>query len=477
LSDIHFGKHHRFSPGKPPGPGNLPSAGFPTLLDTLVTDLKTADPGCPVILCITGDVVETGAPSEFRQAEDFIKRLSTADVFGQPRGIDNVFIVPGNHDLCFADEMAEDRWSTWTSFHNRTFKKSADSRDPQERFSFHNRISDLGAVILCLNSAEYVQKDTPEAKRGTIDQAQLRKVKEFLKSIPGSDLDSAIKIALIHHHPVLIPGLAESEQGYDAVSNAGYLLNELRTFGFQLVLHGHKHTPYHFSEDSFTAFRDENSPPILIVAGGSASSKEIQAGGQNCYNRLVIKWNPDARQGRIYLSTRGLKIQDRGRDILPGEWAWTDRLIDDRQYLGGPRAPQTIAALPRKFADDEDKKDESLRKQRYEELRLNMPVCEVMPSLIAGQHNEVRLWIEPHRPEFQGENDKPVQVTWSAGKLHEVVTVHRQNDPRFCATLTYYGPMLVQAKIEFSDGSVAYSHVYARMPGAYQRPDHTIDIG
>ena len=41
-----------------------------------------------------------------------------------------------------------------------------------------------------------------------------------------------------------------------------------------------------------------------------------------------------------------------------------------------------------------------------------MLVCEVMPSLIPGQHNEVRLWIEAHRPEFQTEVQKPIEVSW-----------------------------------------------------------------
>ena len=80
---------------------------------------------------------------------------------------------------------------------------------------------------------------------------------------------------------MLIPGLAETEKGYDAVENAGYLLTQLRNFGFHLILHGHKHTPYHFSEDSYTAFRQDRRPPILIVAGGSASSTQLPGAGQN----------------------------------------------------------------------------------------------------------------------------------------------------------------------------------------------------
>jgi 3',5'-cyclic AMP phosphodiesterase CpdA len=476
LSDVHFGKLHRFSAGHAVGEGDVPARGMPKLIDTLRKDLQGNDVGCPVIVCITGDFAEIASPDEFREAEKFIKELAKTEIFGSARGLENIFVVPGNHDLIFSAPEIEDRWGPWSIFYQNTFGKASSARDPESRFSFHNRVSDLGAIIVCLNSVEYVKFGSPDSKRGSIDQEQLEKLKQFLKSVPPDDLNSAIRIALIHHHPILIPALAESEQGYDAVSNAGYLLNELRSFGFQLVLHGHKHTPHHFSEDSFAAFRNKNSPPILVVAGGSASSKELPPAGHNCYNRLIVKWNADARQTRILLSTRSLKILDGGREILPGEWEWVDRLIDDRQYLGGPRAPQTINATSKEHSK-EDASAEAQRSARYQDLRFNMPVCEVMPSLVPGQHNEVRLWIEVHRPDAQTEEQKPIRVTWSAGRMHKVITVRREDDTRYCATMHYWGPMLVQAKLEFTDGELAYGYVYARMPNAYQRPEDTIDIG
>jgi hypothetical protein len=140
---------------------------------------------------------------------------------------------------------------------------------------------------------------------------------------------------------------------------------------------------------------------------------------------------------------------------------WMPRLIDDRQYLGGPRSPQSYKAVDQEFIPEKEKEEERRRSQQYSELRFHLPVCDVMPSLIAGQHNEVRLWIEHHYTQkYDEQKDAPVEVTWSAGPRHHVVTV--KDDPRFCATLHYYGPMLVQAKLRFKDGHVAYGYVYAR---------------
>jgi 3',5'-cyclic AMP phosphodiesterase CpdA len=477
LSDLHFGAKHVFTE-KPVGPGRLPP-GEPTLLGTILNDLKGEDPGCPVIVCITGDFAEKGDPTEFRKAEEFIRKLADAEILGKKRGIKNIFIVPGNHDLVYSDPLPEDRWTRWTDFYNHTFAETLDtpldSRDVNSRISFHNRISDLGVIVLCLNSAEYVEKGTSDERRGVISEAQLAKMKAFLQSIPSDQLETSIRIALIHHHPVLIPGLAESEAGYDAVEKAGSLLNELRNFGFHLVLHGHKHLPYHFSEDSYTALYRENNTPILIVAGGSAGSTELPRGAQNYYNRLAIKWIPKAKQGRILLSTKALQTtHEKGRPLLRTDWKWVPSLIDDRQYIGGPRAPQTFAA---DRLSNRDNEDEQRIASHSKDVRFNMAVCEVMPSLIPGQHNEVRLWIEFHGDDKPTKEQQPIEVTWSAGQRHQVISVQQNKDSKFCATLHYDKPMLVQAQLRFADGHIAYDFVYARMITTYKRPDGAIDIG
>src|SRR5215475_4309645 len=89
LSDVHFGDKHIFTPKKAVGAGRLPGQGHPELIDTLIKDLNSSDPGCPVIICITGDLAETGDPKEFRLAENFIRKLSEVDILGKPRGLEN----------------------------------------------------------------------------------------------------------------------------------------------------------------------------------------------------------------------------------------------------------------------------------------------------------------------------------------------------------------------------------------------------
>ncbi len=66
----------------------------------------------------------------------------------------------------------------------------------------------------------------------------------------------------------------EPEGGYDAVHNSGKLLTILRRHGFHVILHGHKHDPYVFTEDSRSAFRktDQTLSSLQLVARLVAAS-------------------------------------------------------------------------------------------------------------------------------------------------------------------------------------------------------------
>jgi len=412
--------------------------------------------------------VETGSYEEFEDAGTFIKGLSESTILGQQRGIDSIFAVPGNHDLLFDTKDKRKRWQQWMDFHQRTFGRQY-TGDPDSIPHVIDRAEDLGVIVLCLNSAMHVQKATPDEQRGRLDMKQLKLVKNALKEIPLDRLHASIRIALLHHHPILIPPLAEPKRGYDAVHNSGHLLQILREYGFQLVLHGHKHNAFTFTDDVKPAFQQIDPRPIFVAAGGSAGSTELPSGPQitNSYNRVTVKWHPNAQQTRVRVETRVLERFDRsGQELLPTEWEWLSGPFDDRNFYGGRRAPSPRAPLEEttEVADDD-------RKACYENTRGNFPVVEVMPSLEPGQAYEARLWIVHHaQPEpgtIKEDLTKPTLVKWSAGKRFRVQTVRAEDDPNFCIAYDYWGPMLVKADIHFKDKYQATAFVYARMPTDY----------
>jgi 3',5'-cyclic AMP phosphodiesterase CpdA len=469
LSDVHFGPGHRFNPPVSPSGDRPKDQSYPTLLTKLSEDWKGEDPGCPLIVCITGDFAQSASYDEFLQAERFVRDLSETPILGSRPNLQSIFIVPGNHDVNFTSSDVGERWQQWTDFYNRLFGTTVKREHPWGYVQLLDRSEDLGAMILTLNSAVYVQRGVPDEDRGRVDLEQLALVEEALESIPKEKLQKSIRIALIHHHPVLIPALAEPSRGYDAVHDSGKLISILRRFGFHLLLHGHKHTPCSFTDDTNLAYQSDSDQPMLVVSGGSAGSMGLPnfPRSGNCYNRIVIKWHPAARQLRINVRTQGLSIfNENGSERLPNRWRWETLKLDDRFFWGGNNEPVPRVTEFQSFDMAGMDSEEEARRTEYQRTRGYMPVVEVMPSLKPTQAYEARLWLEPHGVNPESAR-APVEVTWAAGPKFPVVTIKRAEDPLFCTRLNYWGPMLVQAKLVFEDGYTCLAHIYARLPRTY----------
>jgi 3',5'-cyclic AMP phosphodiesterase CpdA len=463
LTDLHFGNDHRFMAPAPVSGGPVHRPGYPSLLDKLTEDFKDPSEITNLIICLTGDfVTDAGNEVEFERAEQFVRGLAEADIHGSVRGMDNIFVVPGNHDVGYDRPTLGQRWAPYSQFLSRIRKQYVDRDNPLGMVEVHRR-DDLGAIILCLNSEIYIQNDKDNRYRGEIDTAQLTKVDELLADIP----DEYIKIALIHHHPILIPDLAEPGRNYDAVLNSGALLRILRDKGFHAVLHGHKHNPFVFSEDSQSAWTGGTRQPIVVVAGGSVGSRgtpESYLYRGNCYNRITIKWHPAAHQSRVNIETRGLKIfNEAGEEIdIPRKWTWEKLREYDMPFFAVECRPKACKGV--ETAVDTTLRDEMnrVRVQEYGRLRGNMLVVDVLPSLVSGQAYEARLWIVGHS--ITVERELPIQVIWTPGKGSPVKLVTARESKWFAVSYEYWAPMLVQAQLRFADGITEDAHIYARLP-------------
>jgi hypothetical protein len=126
----------------------------------------------------------------------------------------------------------------------------------------------------------------------------------------------------------------------DAVLNSGKLLSILRRHGFHMILLGHKHDPYVFTEDARSAFRVTHQTPIMVAAGGSFGSTELPDRRDNCYNQISIKWHPAASQARILIETVGLTVIDEdGQEALLSNWTWKILRREDLHFLKGECIP------------------------------------------------------------------------------------------------------------------------------------------
>jgi 3',5'-cyclic AMP phosphodiesterase CpdA len=131
LSDLHFGPHHRFLPPKTPHGDRSAGAGAQTLVDSLQKDLE-AGPWSPgrseaigpheyLGIAVTGDLAEgaegndsskddaVDADFQFEEAGKFLKDLQGKPILGHQFRADNIFLVPGNHDVQFASKTLAGR--------------------------------------------------------------------------------------------------------------------------------------------------------------------------------------------------------------------------------------------------------------------------------------------------------------------------------------------------------------------------------
>ena len=462
ISDLHFGDHHIF---RPPQPDDH----FPTLASSLVKDIRARATGCAAICCVTGDLTQAHKDEEYAQAESALRTLASSPCF--TRGLDDFFVIQGNHDVNYEAPDSFTRWAGWRNFLTQLRPGRPVPQDPTGLTVLHTEDQTVGAMIATLNSAVFVAKDDPDERdRGRLGISQLEALRAALEACDTARLRSSIRIAIVHHHPILIPSLREDDDEYDAIADSKALLALLREYGFHLVLHGHKHHPLVLADNTVSAYTADAPGELVVVSGGSVGSNELPRGpaGRNTYNWIAIKWVPEALQARVQIQTRALKtLDDRNHDLLPSQWSWETLKVYERVLTYGQPFPPIRSQTRREFTASADQKRERARRREYQRTRGNLAAVALVPSFEPGQVFEARVWLVHHMPRdasAESPDSYPVRVTWSAGNLFDVHTVERAEDPEFACGLHYYGPMLVQAEMEFPDGEVARVHVYVPMP-------------
>ncbi|MBV8656546.1 MAG: metallophosphoesterase [Burkholderiales bacterium] len=428
----------------------------------------------PDAVIISGDITQSADAKEFGPASRLLSEL--AMLVG---GSERLFLVPGNHDVVFDKPDIDPRWAPYCTFYNNFFQSAThssagrpfvSSADPDQLTQVIDRSKTLGLVVVEVNSSTFVCKGSPDEHRGQVTTEAINRIEDQLKELP--DLDKCIRLAVIHHHPVLLPVFAEPGRQYDAVVNSGHLLRVLRRYGFHAILHGHKHYPHVFSDDSLCSWDESDHAPLLVISGGSASVHQNDLPNSpkrsNTFNLVTIK--KVSKDTRVVVSTYGLDCFDEhGQPLLPPKWHWSLRRTIDRVLRQRPTlhtqnsAPMIIPHTPGPKGCGEPE-----RRQVYADWRGNMPIAETVPSTVPGQDYEVVVRITPHKPDEHRPEDVPLAVEWSAGPWFDMVRCVASTNPNFEARFHYYAGMLVQARMEFATphngSSFSPAYVYAPFP-------------
>ena len=217
------------------------------LLATAVNETLALEPD---LVVIGGDLTTEGYPHEFRMAQQHLQPLFD-------RGL-NVLVVPGNHDS---------KNVGFLHFHD-TFG-AGDVPDKGDRC--------LSLAVPCFDGDPLrvqvvaVDSSKPDLAEGEVGRERYRWIRQQF------DVDADLKIFVLHHHLVPVPGTGRER---NTVWDAGDVLALLTELGVDIVLSGHKHVPHVWLLGH-----------VLLVNSGTVSSYRLRGYTRPSYN--VIEVTPD----------------------------------------------------------------------------------------------------------------------------------------------------------------------------------------
>jgi 3',5'-cyclic AMP phosphodiesterase CpdA len=254
--------------------------------------LKSLPAFQPDLIAVTGDLADSPRSRYYRSALLFLRELQNA--LARADGTKpQLIVIPGNHDYkpfgviplllsmrfhvyfgLWADRRdplkLKDRLARYASLLNAWRERLFDQRP----WNTGNRVYPLcvtgaGAVIV-----GYDSNWTRFLATGRIEASEIRDTPAVL--LPHITVDpSALRIALLHHHPLPIPysdhpGITDME-AFLVMQNSGTFMHQMVENDFDIILHGHKHFNC-FSRISYQNGTDHLSQ--IAVLGAGTATKE-----------------------------------------------------------------------------------------------------------------------------------------------------------------------------------------------------------
>jgi len=344
ISDLHFAVGDKRKEHVWGYTGDLKSS---TLVERIVSALDGQRIGAIVV---SGDLTFRADPAEFEHAVVALNAL--AGVLGL--GPDNIVVVPGNHDVKFADDPPTTKKkgknsepapkaSLAAEENYRKFYKKLFRHEPSGHFAMARRfVFPSGVVVeLCgLNSNSLETSKEHLAGIGKVGEGAFEAAKAELDWDPDEP-SAALRILALHHHLTLTDDLEEEseyEKGFGTAIDAMKTMRKAAKNGVQLVLHGHRHRSFVWRSAVYelpeVVQKRWSLGHVSILGAGSCGSKAVKDG--NCFN--VIRVQPGGVEVSIYRS--------RDRDNFEHFQTWEADLSLDPQrglVMGDWKPPKAKA--------------------------------------------------------------------------------------------------------------------------------------
>ncbi len=231
----------------------------------------------PDVVVVAGDLTAAGYEWEFQEAAGWIGQFSAPTV-----------VVPGNHD---------GRNVGYIHFQRLFGERFTRLRQPFDTVRAERR----GATGLTIVGVDSSQPDLNEGHVG-------RERYDWIRA--QFDEPDDIKVFVIHHHLVPIPGTGRER---NIITDAGDLLEVLTDLDLDVVLSGHKHVPFFWGLNG-----------TLICNSSTACTRRVRGLTPPSWNEVQI----DATTVKVYLH-----YEDRRRELATIHSRKTRSLIREAFYV------------------------------------------------------------------------------------------------------------------------------------------------
>ncbi len=264
LSDLHVGKGARAGDMCPYENNNAVDGDY---IKTFINFLNDKQIHAKYLI-ISGDICHEAQPDEFKLASSLI--INIAKRLNIPKG--NIFIVPGNHDVDWSiiKNYPDDKSGVRTKqmydpiknkecIFNKIFRQGKPFMLEQPFFTIWE---DTDILVVGYNSSWH---DGPKEQvhHGLFANDSSKEIEKFLCNIDFSQ--GKIKIFLVHHHPLQYSDPLPNLPDFSTMTNSENLLTLLRKYQFDMLIHGHKHSP------RFSTVTTNSGFPLVVLCSGSFS--------------------------------------------------------------------------------------------------------------------------------------------------------------------------------------------------------------
>lgn len=262
VSDLHIGGA-RSRDLCPKDPADVPDEKY---VDRFRAHAATHGILADLVLC-PGDATHGLDPAEVLRSAQVLREVATALGVAD----DKIYYTPGNHDVDWAAMRIPDTTGFRRTQRFEPMRAGGGHLDRWCRLGSgalleapHVSVIDSPNIRLALVNT--VAHDGPESKvhHGAVSQEAVDALDRALQPLTPTD---STRVCLLHHHPIQYTNPLPDDVDFSVMSNAENLLSVLAQHRFDILVHGHRHSP------RVLTYSVNGSHPLVIVGAGSFSAR------------------------------------------------------------------------------------------------------------------------------------------------------------------------------------------------------------